>query len=123
MKAIIVVDHGSQRREANEMMRCVANLIQAMAGPAVLVRFAHMELAPPTIAEAFASCVTDGADEIVVFPTCFLPGGTSTTDIPRMVAAAAKEHPAIPFSVTEAFGVHESWPRWFSRAPALPDGR
>lgn len=107
MKAIIVVDHGSRRGEANDMMKCVANLVQAMAGPAVLVKFAHMELAPPTIAEAFASCVAEGAGEIVVFPYMLSPGRHSTSDIPRMVAAAAKDHPSVTFSVTEAFGVHE----------------
>jgi len=107
MKAIIVVDHGSRRHEANEMMRCVANLIQAMAGPAVLVKYAHMELAEPEVADAFAACVEAGADEIIVFPYMLSPGRHSTSDIPRMVAAVAAHHPQVAYSVTEAFGVHE----------------
>ncbi len=107
MKGIVVVDHGSQRTEANEMMRCVANLIQAMAAEEIIVRFAHMELAPPTIADAFAQCVKAGADEVLVFPYMLSPGRHSTADIPRMVAAAAKEHPEVKYSVTRAFGVHE----------------
>jgi len=44
MKAILLIDHGSRRDAANEMMNCMANLVQAMAGPDVLVRYAHMEL-------------------------------------------------------------------------------
>ena len=45
MKAILLIDHGSRRDAANEMMDCMANLVQAMAGADVVVRYAHMELA------------------------------------------------------------------------------
>lgn len=107
MKAIIVVDHGSRKSEANDMMKCVANLIQAMAGPDVLVKFAHMELAEPSVEKAFAHCVAQGAEEVVVFPYMLSPGKHSTGDIPRMVATAAASHPGIRYFVTEAFGVHE----------------
>ncbi len=89
------------------MMRCVANLVQAMAGPDVLVKYAHMELAEPGVPDAFAACVEAGADEIIVFPYMLSPGRHSTSDIPRMVAAAAANHPQVAYSVTEAFGVHE----------------
>jgi len=37
MKAILLIDHGSRRREANDMVHCLANLVQAMAGPEVTV--------------------------------------------------------------------------------------
>lgn len=107
MKAIIVVDHGSRKREANDMMKCVANLIQTMAGRDVIVKFAHMELAEPGVDEAFSQCVAEGAREVVVFPYMLSPGKHSTGDIPRMVAKAAASHPGTSYSVTEAFGVHE----------------
>lgn len=106
-KAILIIDHGSKRGEANEMLDCVSNLVQAMAGGDVVVRYAHMELASPSIAEGFAECVKAGATEVVAFPYMLSPGKHSTSDIPRMVAAAAKPHPDVRFSVTPAFGVHE----------------
>jgi hypothetical protein len=37
MKAILIVDHGSRLREANDMLVCMANLIQTMAGPDIIV--------------------------------------------------------------------------------------
>lgn len=89
------------------MMRCVANLVQAMAGPDVLVKHAHMELAEPQVSDVFAACVEAGADEIIVFPYMLSPGRHSTSDIPRMVAAAAANHRQVAYTVTEAFGVHE----------------
>lgn len=45
MKAILLIDHGSRRQEANDMVHCMANLVQALAGPEVIVRPAHMDTA------------------------------------------------------------------------------
>src|SRR6478735_34194 len=99
MKAVLLIDHGSRRDAANEMMDCMANLVQAMAGPDVVVRFAHMELAEPSISAGVQSCVEAGATELIVFPYMLSPGRHSTGDIPRMVAEAAAEHPEISVRV------------------------
>ena len=107
MKGILIVDHGSQKSEANEMLRSMADLIQTMAGQDVIVRYAHMELADPDIAAGFSSCVQAGATDVTVFPYMLSPGRHSTADIPRMVANVAKTFPNVSFSVTPAFGLHE----------------
>ncbi len=107
MKAILLIDHGSRRDAANEMMDCMANLVQAMAGTEVVVRYAHMELAEPSIAAGVRQCVEAGATELIVFPYMLSPGKHSTGDIPRLVAAATTDFPALHFRVTSAFGVHE----------------
>src|SRR5919199_1783658 len=107
MKAILLIDHGSVREAANRMLECVANLVQQMAGDAAVVKFAHMELAEPTIAQGFAECVRAGATEVVAFPYMLSPGKHSTRDIPRMVEEAAREFPGVGYRVTPAFGVHE----------------
>lgn len=107
MKAILLIDHGSRRAEANEMMYCMADLVQAMAGPEVIVRPSHMELTEPTVAQGFSSCVAAGATEVIAFPYMLSPGRHSIEHIPEMVADAARAHPGVAFSVTSAFGVHE----------------
>ena len=107
MKAILLIDHGSRRDAANEMMDCMANLVQAMAGAGVIVRYAHMELSEPSIAVGVRQCAEAGATEIIVFPYMLSPGKHSTGDIPRMVAEAASDFPALDIRVTSAFGVHE----------------
>ena len=107
MKAILLIDHGSVRAEANHMLDCMANLVQSLVGEGVVVRAAHMELAEPSIPEGLAQCVAAGATEVVVFPYMLSPGKHSTGDIPRMVAEAAAPFPEIAVRVTSAFGVHE----------------
>ena len=107
MKGILIVDHGSQKREANDMLRVMADLIQTMAGSDVVVRYAHMELADPDIAAGFSGCVQAGATDVTVFPYMLSPGRHSTADIPRIVANVARAFPKVSFSVTPAFGLHE----------------
>jgi sirohydrochlorin ferrochelatase len=107
MKGILIVDHGSRLTDANEMLGEMANLIQGMAGSDVVVRYAHMELAEPDINQGFADCVRAGATDVTVFPYMLSPGRHSTSDIPRMVAAAARAFPHVTFNVTPAFGLHE----------------
>ena len=106
MKAILLVDHGSVRQEANHMLDCVANLLQTMVGDAVLVRAAHMELASPLIPDGVEACVEAGATELVVFPYMLSPGKHSTRDIPRIIGEATKKYPELKVRVTPAFGVH-----------------
>jgi sirohydrochlorin ferrochelatase len=107
MKAILLIDHGSVRQEANDMLGLMAELVQRQVGAAAVVRYAHMELAEPSIARGFGDCVDAGADEIIAFPYMLSPGKHSTRDIPRLVAEAAAPHPGVQYRVTPAFGVHE----------------
>jgi sirohydrochlorin ferrochelatase len=107
MKAILLIDHGSVRQEANDMLDSVAALVRRLAGPGIIVQAAHMELAKPTIAAAFRHCVEEGATEVIAFPYMLSPGKHSTRDIPRLVAEAAAAFPGVSYRVTEAFGLHE----------------
>jgi sirohydrochlorin ferrochelatase len=106
MKAILLIDHGSKRAEANEMIHCMANLVQQLAGAEVIVRAAHMELAEPDVAQGFARCVDAGATEVIALPYMVSPGRHSIEHIPEMVASAARAFPGVQFRVTSAFGVH-----------------
>jgi sirohydrochlorin ferrochelatase len=107
MRAILLIDHGSRKGAANETLACMANLVQHLVGETAIVRYAHMELAEPTIAQGLAQCAESGADEVIAFPYMLAPGRHSTSDIPRIVAAAAASYPGVTFRVTPAFGVHE----------------
>ncbi|MGQ0792508.1 MAG: CbiX/SirB N-terminal domain-containing protein [Deltaproteobacteria bacterium] len=107
-RALILIDHGSVVKEANDMLHGLAELIRRRAGSSFdIIRIAHMELAAPTVAEAFDACVAEGAGEIVAHPYFLAPGRHSTMDIPRMVAEAAAMHPSVKYSVTAPLGLHE----------------
>jgi sirohydrochlorin ferrochelatase len=102
---IILVDHGSRREESNSMLLdVVRNFVAATGFP--IVEPAHMELAEPSIATAFARCVARGAKTVVVFPYFLLPGRHWHDDIPRLAAAAAQSHPGVRYLFTAPFGLH-----------------
>jgi sirohydrochlorin ferrochelatase len=102
---VVVVDHGSRRQESNDLLLdVVESFVNATGMP--IVEPAHMELAEPSIATAFASCVARGATTVVVFPYFLLPGRHWNEDIPRLAAAAAKAHPGVRYLVTAPFGLH-----------------
>ena len=103
--AYILVDHGSRFTEANDMLLDVVRIVKELSGM-VHVYPAHMELAEPSIQQAFAQAVKDGATAVVVHPYFLAPGRHSTTDIPRMVEEAAKAFPGVEHCVTAPLGVH-----------------
>ena len=102
---IIIVDHGSRRRESNEMLHTAAAAFARQSQYAI-VEPAHMELAEPTIAQAFQRCVDRGASQVIVFPYFLSPGRHWTKDIPALVTEAAKAFPATQWLVTAPFGLH-----------------
>ena len=103
---LIIVDHGSTKSAANDLLLDVVALFKRVAN-AQIVEPAHMELAQPTIAQAFDRCVAQGAALVVVHPYFLAPGKHSTTDIPRLTAAAAAKHPTVRFQVTQPLGLDE----------------
>jgi sirohydrochlorin ferrochelatase len=102
---VILVDHGSRREESNQLLLEVVEHFAKASGLAI-VEPAHMEIAEPSIATAFACCVRRGAKMVVVFPYFLLPGKHWHEDIPRLTAEAAANHPGVEFRVTAPFGHH-----------------
>jgi sirohydrochlorin ferrochelatase len=105
--AILLVDHGSRRAEANLVLERVAELLRRRA-PARIVRVAHMDLAEPTVQDGVDACVAAGAREIVIHPYFLTPGDHVTRDIPALAEVAARRHPGVSVRVSEPLGVHEA---------------
>ena len=103
--AVIVVDHGTRRAEANTGFEA---FVRASSGqlPYSVVEPAHMELAEPSIATAFDRCVAAGAGTIAIAPYFLGPGNHWDRDIPALAAASAAGHPGV---------------RWLVAAPLGPD--
>jgi sirohydrochlorin ferrochelatase len=104
---IIIVDHGSRRSESNDLLLEVAEAYRRHSGWSI-VEPAHMELAEPSIATAFAHCVERGAKLVVVFPYFLGPGRHWNEDIPNLAAEAALPFAArgVQHMVTEPLGLH-----------------
>ena len=102
--ALLLIDHGSTRDDANELLPKVARMIREMSDFEI-VCYAHMELAEPTIQQGFDACVAAGALEVIVHPYFLGPGRHSISDIPRMVAEAAARHSGVSYRITQPLGL------------------
>ncbi|XP_042408254.1 sirohydrochlorin ferrochelatase, chloroplastic-like isoform X6 [Zingiber officinale] len=71
--AVIIVDHGSRRQESNDMLNEFVAMFKARTGYQI-VEPAHMELAEPSISDAFKLCVQKGATRVIVSPFFLFPG-------------------------------------------------
>uniref|UniRef100_A0A803QIY1 Sirohydrochlorin ferrochelatase n=2 Tax=Cannabis sativa TaxID=3483 RepID=A0A803QIY1_CANSA len=103
---IIIVDHGSRRKESNLMLNEFVAMFRDKTGYNI-VEPAHMELAEPSIKDSFGKCVQRGASRVIVSPFFLFPGRHWHQDIPSLTAEAAKEHPGIPYIITAPLGLHE----------------
>lgn len=103
--AIVIVDHGSRRAESNDLLLEVVQQFREASDYAI-VEPAHMELAEPSIADAFTKCVQQGATRIVVHPYFLSPGRHWHEDIPNLAAEAAANYPGLSHQVTAPLGPH-----------------
>ncbi|MGE0784801.1 MAG: sirohydrochlorin chelatase [Sandaracinaceae bacterium] len=103
MRAILLIDHGSRREAANRLVEWVAEQVRA-SEPDAHVAIAHLELAPPTIAEGYDACIAAGANEIVVVPFFLASGRHTERDVPAAVSAAAARHAGTTYRITPPLG-------------------
>ena len=108
---IIIVDHGSKVAAANERLERLCEGYAATRAPKHwVVRPAHMELASPSISEAFDALVEAGCTTVVCHPFFLSQGRHVREDVPALLDEAASRH-NIPYSLTPPLG----------EAPALLD--
>src|SRR5437660_11918054 len=104
-RGVLVVGHGSRRREANDDVREATRRI-AERGRFPLVETAFLEIEYPNISEAFARLVDRGANEITVHPYFLSPGRHTRGDIPVEVRKAASHHVGVNYRITEPLSAH-----------------
>jgi sirohydrochlorin ferrochelatase len=105
---VIICDHGSRRAQSNESLEEVARLFGSrFADDCDIVEPAHMELAMPDIAAAYAKCVERGARHIVVLPFFLARGKHFMRDIPSLTSQAAVDHPGTTYQIAEPLGIDD----------------
>ena len=104
-RAILLIDHGSRRAEANALLEDVADQVRRRT-PESIVEVAHMEIAEPDIGEGIETCVEKGATHIIVHPFFLGPGRHTSEDIPAQVERAGQRHPNVRIRISEPLGSH-----------------
>jgi sirohydrochlorin ferrochelatase len=102
-RALLIVDHGTRRSEANESLARFARRI-AEARPEWQVAHAHMELAQPDVPTAIEALVAAGATEIHLHLHFLSRGYHVRETIPELVDAARARHDHVRFHLSDPIG-------------------
>ena len=105
MKALLIIAHGSRRKESNDEVRRLAARIAENSGPAFdLVASAFLEISSPQVDSAVADLVEEGATEIKVFPYFLAAGTHVVNDIPEQIKAEKRNYPNVDFEILPHLG-------------------
>lgn len=111
MKFLLLIAHGSRRKDSNEeVARLAARVGTAAGGEYAGVRYAYLELATPSIPEAIEDCLTAGAAEVIIVPYFLAAGRHVQEDIPAIIADKQSEHPEAAIRLTAHLGTASALP-------------
>lgn len=103
--AILLIAHGSRRKEANDDLVRLADLVKERR-PSALVEIAYLELTTPTILEGGRACVARGARRVLMSPFFLSAGAHATSDLQDFRDQLSAEHPAVEFLLCPPLGLH-----------------
>lgn len=105
MKALILLSHGSRRRQSNEEMQALAAQVARFdSTPFDEVVACFQQFAAPSFEQAVQALVGRGVTEAVVLPLFLASGNHVLEDVPAMVAAARSRHPELTLTVRPHLG-------------------
>lgn len=107
MKALLFICHGTRlekgRMEAEEFVRlCMAQVDVSIK------EICFLELAEPSIAQGFETCIEKGATSISVIPVFLLSANHIKKDIPKELQQLQATYPEVEVNYGRPFGVHEA---------------
>ncbi len=109
MENIILIGHGSPKKDANNI-EIAGRLLHSAIHPdcnGECVKVAYLQFSEPGISDAIRECVMSGARRIIIHPYFLSSGIHVTKDIPEIIKEARVMYPDREFIYTEPLGVHE----------------
>ncbi len=105
MEAVLYICHGSRVKEAVEQaVSFIESCKSEISAPIQEVGF--LELAEPSIEEAFRSCIERGAKKITAVPVLLLAAAHAKEDIPKELSRLKELFPDVDVKLAQPFGVH-----------------
>lgn len=102
-RGIVLLAHGSRDPLWSAPIEAVAALIQSRQ-PATAVCCAYLEMRSPTLPEAMATLIAQGAHPIRVFPLFLGVGKHAREDLPELMAAVQALHPGMVIELLPTAG-------------------
>jgi sirohydrochlorin ferrochelatase len=108
MKALVLVAHGSRRKQSNEeVVELAIKLKQHCNNEYDMVHAGFLELASPSIPEGIQQCIDAGATQVTVLPYFLNSGRHVVEDIPNEVNQARAANPQSDIRIAQHLGASE----------------
>ncbi|MBY0596456.1 sirohydrochlorin chelatase [Bacillus bingmayongensis] len=105
MKGIVYIGHGSRLQEGNEQfIHFVQSVIKERSE--IIQKIGFLELTTPTIQDAIAEAIQDGATEVLIVPVLLFAAAHYKRDVPFEIEKIQKRYPHITFSIAPPFSTH-----------------
>ena len=105
MNALLLVAHGSRRKQSNnEVVHLAGKLKNSCGEQYLIVRSAFLELADTLIPDGIAECISEGATSITVLPYFLNSGRHVVEDIPQIISACKTQHPSTTINLVSHLG-------------------
>ena len=101
--AVILFAHGSRDPLWRLPIEAVAVQIRSQQ-PGAAVRCAYLELCTPSLPEAAAQLITEGANHVRVFPLFFGVGKHAREDLPVLMNELRAAHPSVQIDLLPTAG-------------------
>ena len=103
MRGIVLFAHGARDPEWAKPFEAIRDRVR-LQKPESPIALAYLEMMAPTLEEAIAAVIAEGAPSVTVFPLFMAQGGHLKHDLPRILAAIRESHPHVPISLETAVG-------------------
>jgi len=105
MQILILLAHGSKRKESNLEIESLAKKIELFKLKEFeVVMPAFLEFEKPSITDAIDKCVRIGATKVTLLPYFLSAGVHITKDIPTEVEKSLQQNPNLKIKITDYFG-------------------
>ena len=105
MEAILYICHGSRIKEAaNQAMQFIQSFMQKRTEK--IQEYGFLELAEPTIEEAYEACIRRGATKIKVIPVLLLTAAHAKQDIPMVLNKLETKSPEVQVKYGSPIGIN-----------------
>jgi sirohydrochlorin ferrochelatase len=106
-QAILLVGHGSKRKEANDALVVLEDLVMRKRLGTTKIAHCFLQFAKPDIHEALAQLDAAGVVDVTVVPIFLYEGIHIREDIPEVLTEIAKERPHMRLVLAPVLGIDE----------------
>ena len=106
MKGVLIVGHGSRRKETERTLETIVEMMQKHIKETP-IEIAYMEFSERSIPSGLDALIAQGVQEIAVVPYFLFDGVHIKEDIPQAIEKHKSAHPKIKFKIGKPLGADE----------------